>query len=244
MSMKDTYYAGVYWSCRRESAEQCAWRAETFFRLLSHCDPIYARWFEQADSFKKALQLQFEPTYETFVRFFRKRKYQNGPNEFSFAAWTGHKEEGRGGMVSLTCGACSEFYSNVCLLYMPHEGPEKERVLMEPVLTEVMRALVLAWEPDDGGIISEGYQELRNQPVGIPHMGWLMYLSRRRGAVPPLPEPVRVEPVEDKGTLVVLTPERFTVHNPAHVALADEVRALLDGAGLLKDLNTLGPAQV
>jgi hypothetical protein len=59
-----------------------------------------------------------------------------------------------------------------------------------------------------------------------------MYLSRQRGEVPPLPEPVRIEPVEDKGSLVILTPERFTVSNPAHVALADQVRDLLDRAGL------------
>jgi hypothetical protein len=44
---------------------------------------------------------------------------------------------------------------------------------------------------------------------------------------------VRVEPVEDKGTLIVLTPERFTAANPAHVELAQRVRGLLDRAGLL-----------
>lgn len=98
-----------------------------------------------------------------------------------------------------------------------------------------MRALVLAWEPDDGGVFSDAYQRLRNEPVGPPRTGWLMYFSRRRGEVPPLPEPVRVEPVEDKGTLVILTQERFNGNDPAHIALADEVHALLDRAGLLKE---------
>jgi hypothetical protein len=45
---------------------------------------------------------------------------------------------------------------------------------------------------------------------------------------------VRIEPVEDKGSLVILTPERFTASNPDHVALADRVCELLDRAGLLK----------
>lgn len=45
-------------------------------------------------------------------------------------------------------------------------------------------------------------------------LGWVTYLARHRGAVPPLPTPVRIDPVEDKGTLIVLTPERFTVANP------------------------------
>jgi hypothetical protein len=73
------------------------------------------------------------------------------------------------------------------------------------------------------------------------YTGWLMYLSRRRGEVPPLPAPVRVEPVEDQGSLIVLTPERFNTDNPEHVALADQVRALLEQAGVLKGYGDYGP---
>ncbi|MCY1041577.1 Imm52 family immunity protein [Corallococcus sp. bb12-1] len=54
--------------------------------------------------------------------------------------------------------------------------------------------------------------------------------------MPPLPAPVRVEPVEALGTLIILTPERFTVTNPEHVALAAQVRKLLDHAGLLQPI--------
>jgi hypothetical protein len=166
--MRETYYGGVYWSGRKESAEECARRAEIFFRLLSQCDPTYARWFEQADSRKKALQFQFEPTHETLLRFFRSRKYNEGAFGVSFSAWTGHEEDGHGSSVMRSCGSAVAPPPNKCLLYLPHEGPGAERVLTASVLTGMMRALVLAWEPDDGGIISRGYQELRNQPVGPP----------------------------------------------------------------------------
>jgi hypothetical protein len=233
--MRDDYYAAVYWGCRVESAEECARRAETFFRLLSQCAPDYSCWFEQADSRKKALQLQFEPTAETFVRFFKKRGYRLGKIGFSFGAWTGHEEDERGGVVSLTCGDDAVAAPNNCILSLPKEEPGTERVLTASVLREVIRAMVLAWEPDDGGIFSDAYQELRDEPVGPPRTGWLMYFSRRRGEVPPLPKPVRIEPVEDKGTLVILTPERFNGHDLAHVALADQVRELLDRTGLLKE---------
>ncbi|HEX8826024.1 MAG TPA: immunity 52 family protein [Archangium sp.] len=232
--MKEIFYAGVYWPARRESAEDCARRAETFFQLLSRADPIYAHWFEQANSLKKALQLQFEPTHETFLRFFKSRKYNEGSFGFSFSAWTGHEEDGRGGVVMLGCGSAVTPPPNSCLLDLPSNGPEEQRVLSAAVLTEVMRALVLAWEPDWGGVISHAYQDMRSEPAGHPRTGWLMYFSRRQGVLPPLPQPVRVESVEDKGTLVILTPERFTVDNPAHVALADEIRALLDREGVLK----------
>lgn len=62
-------------------------------------------------------------------------------------------------------------------------------------------------------------------------------LARHRGAVPSLPAPVRVEPVEDKGSLLILTPERFTVSNPEHLALATDVRERLERAGLLQPLS-------
>ncbi|PTL81377.1 immunity 52 family protein [Vitiosangium sp. GDMCC 1.1324] len=233
--MKETYYAGVYWPARAESAEQCARRTEAFIRLLSQCDPLYTHWFEQAKSLKKALQLQFEPTYETFLRFFSRKTYRFGKTDkdgFNFSAWNGIR---CGSNISLTCGTASEYSPNVCLLYPPSKDPEEARILSAPVMTEVVRAMALAWEPDHGGVFSHGYRKLRQEPVGPPYTGWLMYFSRRRGEVPPLPEPVRVEPVEDKGTLVILTPERFTVDNPAHVALADQVRASLERAGLLQE---------
>jgi hypothetical protein len=72
-------------------------------------------------------------------------------------------------------------------------------------------------------------------------VGWVTYFSRARGTVPPLPAPVRIEPVEDKGTLVILMPERFTVSNPEHLALAARVQALLDQAGLLHPLRPFTP---
>jgi hypothetical protein len=74
-------------------------------------------------------------------------------------------------------------------------------------------------------------------PYAGTFVGWVMYFSRLRGKVPPLPAPVRIEPVEDKGTLVTLTPERFTAANPEHVALAARVHELLDRAGLLRRLQ-------
>ncbi|MFY0563654.1 immunity 52 family protein [Archangium lansingense] len=231
----DTYSAGVYWGCRVETAEECARRAENFFRLLSQCDPIYAHWFEKAASRKKALQLQFEPTAETFVRLFKKRSNKLGKVGFILGAWTGHSEGERGGAVRILCGSDALGASNSCFLYLPSEEPGSERVITVPVLTQMMRAMVLAWEPEWGSVFSYAYQELRDEPIGPPRMGWLMYFSRLRGELPPLPEPVRTQSVEDKGTLVILTPERFNGHDPAHVALADQVRGLLDQAGLLTE---------
>ena len=233
--MRETYYAGSYWGSRKESAEESARRAETFFQLLSQCDPIYSRWFEQANSLKKALQLQFEPTSETFLRFFKSRKYNEGAFGFGFSAWTGHEEDEHGGMVMLSCGSAVTPPSNNCLLYLPKEEPGTERVLTPFTLAKVLRAMVMAWEPDWAVVTSDDLRDTLSETSRAgTFVGWWTYVSRSRGEVPPLPEPVRVQPVEDKGTLVLLTPERLTASNPNHVALARRVQDVLLARGMLE----------
>nr|WP_224367554.1 immunity 52 family protein [Hyalangium versicolor] len=111
-------------------------------------------------------------------------------------------------------------------------------MLTAPVMTEVSRAMALAWEPEWGVATSREHRDSVTESADLgTFVGWVMYFSRLRGTVPPLPAPVRIEPVEDKGTLVVLTPERFTASNPEHVALAARVHELLARAGLLRPLQ-------
>jgi hypothetical protein len=235
--MTDSYYAGVYWPARLESSEECARRTEIFFGLLAQCDETFARWYEQADSAEEALQRGFTPDYETLLRFYHREENQLGKDGFSFGAWTGHVEDGRGGMVSLTCGDASGAYPNCCVLYLPWSEvePEGARVVAEPVLVNVMRAMVLAWEPLFGVVATDELRwALRPERDPRGFAGWLTYVSRARGEVPPLPPPVRTEPVEDKGTLMVLAPERLSASNPAHLSLGRRVQEVLDAKGLLR----------
>ncbi len=154
-----------------------------------------------------------------------------------FGSWTGHEEDGRGAMVRFTCGTESDAFPNNCLLHLPwpEQGPEGARVLSVPVLANLLRAMVLAWEPDTGVVVSSDFRdEMRREGDEREFAGWLMYLSRTRGEVPPLPEPVRVEAVEDKGTLIILNPERLSASNPEHLALGRRVQEVLDAKELLR----------
>ncbi|WP_224371665.1 immunity 52 family protein [Hyalangium versicolor] len=142
-------------------------------------------------------------------------------------------------LVDGNCGHSSLHLPSTCVLRPYDEGPISERVLTASVMAAVLRAMVLAWEPEWGVVSSHQYDDLISEqvmPAGTS-VGWVMYFSRLRGTVPPLPAPVRIEPVEDKGTLVILTPERFTASNPEHVTLAARVHDLLDRAGLLQPLQ-------
>ncbi|SET31972.1 immunity 52 family protein [Stigmatella erecta] len=234
--MSEPYYAGSYWLSRPESDEACAHRAERFFHLLGHCDLAWTRWYEAADSFEQARKLQFATDAANFQKMFARKENHFG-DRFSFHLWTGDNLD-EWSSVDGNCGSSSLRVPSTCVLKPYDEGIPGERVLTTPVMTEVMRAMALAWDPEWGLATSEAHRDsVTERAKPGTFVGWVMYFSRLRGTVPPLPAPVRIEPVEDKGTLVILTPERFTASSPDHVALAARVHELLDRAGLLRPLQ-------
>ncbi|XXF78512.1 immunity 52 family protein [Myxococcaceae bacterium GXIMD 01537] len=239
--MTETYYAGAYWGPRKESSEDCARRLCALLAGLSETDPALARWFQQGKSRKDALNRPLGPNLDDLESFVRRGKDRTVDElGFSIGGWNGAADDYEASGFLIACGGDSAWVNNRCVFTLPSRGASMERILSAPVMTCLLRATALAWDPDWGVALSEEYRDLvkPRRAKGAPYVGWVTYLSRQRGVVPPLPAPVRVEPVEDKGTLIVLTPERFASTNPEHVALAEQVRALLDGAGLLKALQS------
>ncbi|WP_164018920.1 immunity 52 family protein [Pyxidicoccus trucidator] len=235
--MTETYYSACYWPARYEPVESCAQRAEDFFQRIGPLEPTWNRWHETGSSFEKARKRQVQVDAAAFVKRFQKKENRIGHDGFQYWLWAGdHPKETSA--VNGACGSGDPWSRPACVLNSPSRGAVAERVLTAPVLTEVVRAMALAWDPECGIATSDLHRDTTWQrpPVGT-FTGWVMYFSRQRGTVPPLPAPVRIEPVEDKGTLILLTPERFTASNPEHVALAARVQELLDRAGLLRPMN-------
>lgn len=234
--MIDTYYAGCYWRPRKEAVDACARRAEDFFRRIGPLEPTWNRWHETGSSFEKARKRQVQVDATAFLKLFSKKQNRIGQDEFTYWLWAGDNPN-ETSSVNGSCGSDNPWSRPGCVLH-PGKGTVGERVLTAHVMTEVLRAMALAWDPEVGVATSDLHRDTAwNRPPIGTFTGWVTYFSRERGTVPPLPAPVRIEPVEDKGTLVILTPERFTASNPEHVALAARVQELLDRAGLLRPLN-------
>ncbi len=236
--MSETYYIGGYWGARREDAESCARRIAALVQALAPVDPLFVSWFKTAKSLKESLKrpLEFElASLSKYVQRNIMRDDRRKPMEdlgFTVWLWNGDRG-GNDAWLQMSCGVASERVSNSCVLRAPFEGPGAERVLTTAFQVQALRAIVTAWDPDWGVGMSRDHRDIIGPRCPHVLVGWVTYLSRRLGRVPPLPAPVRIEPLEDKGTLVILTPERFTASNPEHVALAERVRELLDRAGLL-----------
>jgi hypothetical protein len=243
--MIETYYAGAYWGPRQESAEQCARRAKLFFTAMAQCDDDFIRWYGPTLSRKQAPQaLQVEvPTLERMFEEGRTRNDEGGIIED-----LGFHTSGDNGMwpgtrprefvaFRVKCGSHAERLPNSCVLNLPSAGSAMDRTVRAPMLASILRAMALAWEPGWGIATSHAHRDMVTERATVgTFVGWVMYFAHGLGVLPPLPAPVRVEPVEDKGTLVILTPERFSASNPEHVALAARVHEVLSHAGLLKPL--------
>jgi hypothetical protein len=237
--MGETYHLGAYWGPRQEDAEACARRLTTMLRLLEPVDPLFAHWFKKAKSFKEALKRPLDQDLEGLRNYIQRAAMKDDLRApmpslgFHLKLWNG----GSGGddaWFSIDCGGYSERVPNCCVLRAPHEGLASERVLTTGFQTEVLRAIANAWDPDWGEALSDAHRDLMKDKSSPVLVGWVTYLSRRLGRVPPLPAPVRIEPVGELGTLIILTPERFTAANPEHLELAERVRELLGRAGLLQ----------
>jgi hypothetical protein len=232
----DSYIAGAYWGPRKETPEECARRAELFLATIANVDPSFSRWFEQGRSRKDALKRPIELSREALEKLVRRgRDRQFESLGYSVWAWNGESDDYDASGFDFGCGSYSEGQSNRCVINLPARGPNAERVLSAPVLTELVRSMVLAWEPESALATSTMHRD-HVTPTGVAgtFVGWVMYFPHSRGRVPPLPAPVRIELVEDKGTLIVLTPDRLTLENPEHVALGQRVHELLNRAGLLR----------
>ncbi|HZH16091.1 MAG TPA: Imm52 family immunity protein [Archangium sp.] len=238
--MQDKYYVGAYWGPRKETALECARRAEIFFHMLARCDPAFAQWYRAGRGAPR--DLPGHPVH-TEVKELEKLLLQSRNRtdvgkevieDLGFSRIMWNAKEGATDL-HLSCGGYSPWGGpNVCLLKPPRQGAVRERLLCVPVLAEVLTCMATAWDPDFAMASSSEMVDLVEKDGFEVRMGWLTYLSRRLGTLPPLPAPVRIEPVGTLGWLLVLSPEPMTASNPEHVAFTARVRELLDRAGLIE----------
>jgi hypothetical protein len=102
-------------------------------------------------------------------------------------------------------------------------------------LIDLCRLGARCWNSDYGFVIDSDHMTEQGDRRGPKKRwtGWLIYLARRLGALPPLPPPARVVPIDDLGNVIVLTEEPFRFDNPRHIERAEHVYQVLDRAGLM-----------
>ncbi len=242
--MVEGYYASAFWGVRKEPVEQCTQQTVGFLSCLVQCDPCLAHWFKTGRSRKEALKYEVKldtATIHALLLAGRSRKDigRSIIEELGFliGLWNGSHSDAESASLTIQCGSYATRPGiNFCELDLPYGEEVRSHLLQVPVLTAVMECMVSAWKPDWAAVMSRDYEKMLPFPAAhAPRMGWLVYLSSRRGTVPSLPTSVQVVPLRE-GSLIILTEERFTASNPVHVQRARQVEAILNQAGLLGPL--------
>ncbi|MBN9681453.1 immunity 52 family protein [Corallococcus sp. NCRR] len=239
--MLETHYAGCYWLTRLEPVDACARRLESFLGMMAPLEPTWSRWYQSAATFEKARKRQVQPDAMTLAKLLGKKSNRIGDGS-RFWLWAGESPDETSG-VNGCCGGSSPYLTSTCILNPLGTSEVAKRVVTAPVMTGVVRAMALAWEPEVALATSNEHRQLITAgrfPEPGTFVGWVTYLADFRGPVPPLPSSVQVEHLPDRGTLITLTQEKFSASNPAHVALAADVQARLQAAGLLTPLRPWG----
>jgi len=243
--MIESYYIGAYWGIRQESVEQCAHRLANFIQCLTECDSCFATWYKTGESRKKAFTFEVNSDIATLKALLLSGQHHTDFGQkimenlgFLISLWNGASNDEESAGLMIQCGSYAPRPGfNFCEIKMPYGETESQRLLRVPVLMALMKCVVSAWDPNWSVITSRQYQDMvPPRPSNAPRMGWLLYLSSRRGKVPSLTLPSRVVSIGTQGSMVITTDERFTANNPRHIELAKQVTEELDRSGLLGPL--------
>ena len=246
--MAETCSLWTWWRPdHKETPEECARQALVFFAELARVDPVFATFETTSRKRGKYVDTPVPTDVEGLARLFAKgviRTHRGGSVMedlgYKIHATTPSRRYGsETSYVSLTVrGGTAGRNCNSGILNLYVEGDDYEQVVNVPTLTRLFHATVSAFGPQVG---TAGFNRFEDALTDVPshlrteelEVNWLMYFSRAWGTVPPLPAPVRIEPVGKEGTLVILSPERVSASNPEDVQLGRQVQVLLRKAGLL-----------
>jgi len=239
------FYVGVYWGDRREGLDACAGRLSEYLAQLRECDVIFRQWFELGYSRKQALEkpVEIEISYLRGLLDQGRHRTDIGQHPiedlgFHVSIWNGLSDSDGSTVFSTSCGSFSEHPGilNSCVLTLPDNGENADRVLNYNTLQRILSVAVRAWEPDWGVVTSYSLSSRHPAKPRAPYWGWILYLSEHRGKVPSLAPPASTLFIEEKGTIITVTDEHFDCKWSDHLNSMKRVYSVLGKAGLLKPI--------
>jgi hypothetical protein len=128
------------------------------------------------------------------------------------------------------CGG-SRSHSRMNLKF-PQKGVLAPRLLQIEILKSLLETTVKSWNPAWAAIQYYDYDDPDRGFKKIP-VYWFTYLPEWRGKFPQLPEQCPVYHIEGYGSYVITTPEPFDREREDHLAISDQIKTILNNAGLL-----------
>ncbi len=233
------YVLRAYWSNRLQNAQKCAIELTSFLGSLEELGTPFITW----DYFNTKSKIEKIPSEMDEVRK-QLLLPGNGARRgvkpdatmpimgFNILLFSAGKNSERI-TLSMNCGIQEVWPSNRCCLDLPTKGEIATQVLQPEMLQNLLEIVVKAWNPDWAVIDYFDYYDPAMSMDYIP-VYWFVYLSEQRGQIPKVPSPSYIGHIEGYGNYVMTTPEPFTRERPDHLEAANQVKAILEQAGLSK----------
>jgi hypothetical protein len=175
--MIDSFYIGAYWTNRKEKLESIVNKTVSFLGELAISDEQFFDWYELGYSIKEALSkkgvVDIQHIESLYKKGIRKGDLDNDGYSkigYSIGLWTGHKEENSSNL-SINGGHASKFFPNCCVIEMPIEGEQKDRLLSISKQKVLFDIFIRCWNPDNVLLRSTMLEsEIENDEIG-----WVSY---------------------------------------------------------------------
>jgi len=238
---------GGKWRPRPASTHDCAVRLARMLGGLAKAHPAFARWNKKAKSRTAANQPAWTTppdVGELMAAFEKGRQFKDAPRQpwpemgYRVSAWNG-RDGPTGASLSVHAGTYATYsvYPNTLDLALKPVSADNADLICTAVVRSALLSIVSAWEPDYGSVVCwDYYRRLFGEQRWPPfRSGWMTYLAPQYASRITPPPTAIVEPVPGGGLLLLATAERFSMDNPAHLAVADAIQAALDPLqGMLK----------
>jgi hypothetical protein len=233
MSIEKYYIVGWWRQCKK-TKETVAKEIETFLLELGKIDSRFEDLYELGRSVSKSVGKKIDPSYDGILKYMKEDKQFP---QLGYDYWVLGPDECITISINESCWSKpNNPANNVMIDFSPIVDESLSDFLKVDVIIKIIQATVKVFKPVEGGMISANHRE-KVYNKGKPFTSWVQYLSIPVDTIPPMPEGVRVLPIDESGTLIVTVPELFDAENERHIAIAAEITKRLDEAGILDKLD-------
>ncbi|QEM12967.1 Imm52 family immunity protein [Mucilaginibacter rubeus] len=181
--MIDSFYIGAYWETKKELLEDVIEPTLQTLEQLSELDEQFYNFYELGTSRKQAFEnripLEFGYIKELYQKRLKKADLdQNGYSKIGYglSLWTGQNED-ESSQISFNVGSSSNKIRNRCLIKIPTEGVARERLLQLNKVKEIIKLLILKWNPD---LVVLTSKELSTALDITNDLGWVTYVKAKQ----------------------------------------------------------------
>lgn len=238
------YYFGWYWGDRTEDIDACAEKVLRSLEALGRCDPAFENIYVVPQERKVPYKVDVDPAAVRSIMEAGRNREDLPPYKIieslgfkgSFVS-EDFRKRGFEWSLLFHCGVSVSGVPNSCVLSVPKSGDVRDRMLQYDTARRIIGELVEIWNPDTAVLKKRG--TIVKQPDGRMTMtkvpvGWMNYFASHLGKVPEnLPLTSQIE-IDDRGTLLIVTPDPVTMDLPENTETNEALTLALKRAELLR----------